>query len=698
MNVNEFAEQIVFGTTLEDKLLVPGKLSFEKSASVDVERLIVPGRPDGLQMSMDPGANAQPPGDHQLENEKSRGRLLHFLANHELLATELMALVLLKFPDAPKAFRQGVLVTLQEEQEHTRMYLRRMKECGVEFGSFPLSGQFWRVVEPMGSPMDFVSRLSLTFEQANLDYSQHFANVFKRIGDLSTSQLLQKIYEDEIGHVKHGLHWFRQWKNPEQSDWEAYQESLAFPMSPQRGRGSGCEFNRQGREKAGLGDHFIDAIELFRQSRGRAPTVRWFDPSAEAELAGGVSLKESQLLEQLGRDLELVMVPMSKQDDIVLVREPLSRAQLKHLIEAGFDLPEFTVFADLAKLKERKLHDFSPWAWTPGSRQLIEGLLASARHRPSDWKAGDVELYRKSWTTEKLPNWLTDAPEWFANIECSGISVSTIEEIEAGLAVIGTRGFSDAIFKVDLAASGRGQRRLACGRPLSREDQAWLNSVLRSHASTSDGEEGRGVGIVEPELDRLVDLSFLWSGADPDTDNAAKFLGWTRSRVAAGRRYQGTRLGTPFSDCDGSLKRFLLADRCRKLHETQAWLQSTLVRELEPRGFYGYFGVDAFVYKDSDGQLKLRPLVELNPRMTMGHVAKSMEKRLAPGVVAEFRIFTMSEWNNIAPKLDSIDLVKSNDGNLQSGVVKLGQLRENTKLFPLLLVGQQVIEKLKQGE
>ena len=201
MNITEFAEQIVFGTTLEDKLAVPGKLSFGPYPNAPgVETLIVPGRPDGLTMRHDAGGNLQPPSDDKLENESARGQLLHFLANHELLATELMALVLLKFPDAPRAFRQGVLVTLREEQEHTRMYIQRMKECGVELGQYPLSGQFWRIVEPMKSPMDFVSRLSLTFEQANLDYSLHFASIFRRIGDLDTADVLQQIYEDEIGH------------------------------------------------------------------------------------------------------------------------------------------------------------------------------------------------------------------------------------------------------------------------------------------------------------------------------------------------------------------------------------------------------------------------------------------------------------------------------------------------------------------
>lgn len=45
-----------------------------------------------------------------------RGRLPHFFANHELLATEIMALARLRFPDAPAAVRGGVWQTLKDEQ------------------------------------------------------------------------------------------------------------------------------------------------------------------------------------------------------------------------------------------------------------------------------------------------------------------------------------------------------------------------------------------------------------------------------------------------------------------------------------------------------------------------------------------------------------------------------------------------------
>ena len=51
------------------------------------------------------------------------------IMNSSLL--ELMALALLKFPDAPESFRTGLLNTLKEEQIHTRIYMHRMKQCGL---------------------------------------------------------------------------------------------------------------------------------------------------------------------------------------------------------------------------------------------------------------------------------------------------------------------------------------------------------------------------------------------------------------------------------------------------------------------------------------------------------------------------------------------------------------------------------------
>ena len=666
MNISEFAERIVFSNSLEEKLAAPGKLSFDRLSSSKLSHaksLRMPGRPSHLKMQHEPGRNIQPPGDDQLEDEKARGQLLHFLANHELLATELMALVLLKFPNAPRSFRQGILVTLQEEQQHTRMYLQRMKECGVDFGTWPVSGQFWRVVEPMDSPMDFVSRLSLTFEQANLDYSLHFASVFRRIGDTQTAGLLQKIYEDEIGHVQHGLHWFRQWKDPEKSDFDAWHNTLDFPMSPARARGPRNAFNRDGRRKAGLSDDFIDAVEVFGQSKDRSAVVRWFDPRAEAELAGHKDPK----LEQLGSELESLMVAMAKPDDVVMVRELPSTELRKHWVEVGIELPEFCLFDHQDELRNRKLNQIQPWAWTPKNERFISPIIDAVRHMPNPWNDSLLELYRKSWGSAALSRWTTDCelPSWMGGSECCGISVGKSSSLSNALMQIADRGFETAVFKPDLSSSGRGMHRI----------------------QTDSNQEKRfdceAVAVVEPCFERVADLSFLWQLMHNDE---AKFLGWTRPIVSKGGRYEGTLLGNPFFDCNAEVRQFLLAEKCQKLKATATWLEERLLPELRSRNFRGNFGVDAFVYRDRDSKLKIRPFVELNPRTTMGHVGLALEKRVVPGTSARLRILTQSQYRAQRNELESRSVKLTNRNRWSSGVVWFGERSNDAMLIPCVTI------------
>ena len=188
IELRDLAERILFATTLDEKLHCPEVVTDERPGP-PVATPPAPGRPQELRFKDHPSVRADFPGLHRLEQERERGRLLHFFANHELLATELMALVLLRFPEAPAAFRRGVFQTLKDEQLHTRLYLERMRQCGIQFGEIPVSGYFWRTVAPMENPMDYVAGLSLTFEQANLDFCRHFAQGFKSVGDGETSAL-----------------------------------------------------------------------------------------------------------------------------------------------------------------------------------------------------------------------------------------------------------------------------------------------------------------------------------------------------------------------------------------------------------------------------------------------------------------------------------------------------------------------------
>ena len=403
MELCEFAGRVLFAATLEEKLLRPADITDERPGPALVAPA-APGRPPDLQFKITGAARDSFPGTKNLEQENERGRLLHFFANHELLATELMALTLLKFPDAPAAFRKGVLRTLQEEQEHTRLYIERMRGCGVEFGELPVSGYFWRCVSPMEHPIDYVSSLCLTFEQANLDFAQHFSRSFAIVGDADSAKLLEKIYRDEIGHVAYGLKWFRRWKNPAESDWDAFCRTLKYPLSPQRAKG--IALNIAGRRAAGIDPNFIAELNVYSQSKGRTPSVFVFNPFSEGRLAEGKTFNPAKHQAQLARDLENLPQFLCRQDDIVLTGRKPSVEFLSRIKQAGFPLPEFVVMDDAPDLQSRKLGSLRPWAWGPDSFELLKPLFTSVtgekRTDQQRFNDGIAQLYSKSWSANFL--------------------------------------------------------------------------------------------------------------------------------------------------------------------------------------------------------------------------------------------------------------------------------------------------------
>ncbi|MCE2827201.1 MAG: ferritin-like domain-containing protein, partial [Verrucomicrobium sp.] len=481
MEVREFAERILCATTLEEKLIDPpaGRLTDERPGPA-WDREVEPGRPAELRFkaagSGRPGGEAARrasaagfPGLHGLGDEAGRGRVLHFFANHELLATELMALVLLRFPDAPPAFRRGVVHTLREEQEHVRLYLDRMKACGIAFGSLPVSGYFWRSVAPMRHPMDFVTGLSLTFEQANLDFARVFSRAFAEAGDPETAALLRRILHDEIGHVAHGLKWFRQWKDPMASDWDAFRGALRVPLSPQRAKG--VEFNAEARRAAGLDPDFIARLDLFARSKGRTPRVFLFNPLAEGFIARGPGFTPAAPARQLARDLACLPQFLARRDDVVIVPEAPAPDFLATLRSAGFEGPEFVVAPEGARLDEalgdRKLGGLRPWAWAPDSQArlapLFDQVTGDDAGPDGGFHAALAVLYSKAWSARFLEESHAELAQVFPALSPAGVIGRAVADLSGALGAIGefrARGFHRLVVKQALGLAGANAIRL----------------------------------------------------------------------------------------------------------------------------------------------------------------------------------------------------------------------------------------------
>ncbi len=608
MQMREAAERILFAETLEEKLRLAPKEARDDAPGPAITTPDKPGRPPELRIHPR-GVRVEFPGIHRLDDDRERGVMLHFLANHELLAAELMALVLLKFPDAPAEYRAGVYEAMREEQMHTRMYLRRMRECGIEFGELPVNDYFWRVIAPMETPVDFVTRLNLTFEQANLDFSRHYAGLFRQAGDSATAAVLEKIYQDEIGHVGHGVKWFRRWKERGGSDWDAYRKSLVFPLSPARAKGV-APFNAEGRRLAGLDEDFIRNLEVCDLSRGRTPVVHWFNPNAEAHaMPGRYQPTKTELA--LEEDLEMLVAGWCRKDDVAILRRPPRPEHLAELKRAGFDLPGLV---SAAELRERKLGGLRPWAWSPDASGLSRDLAGNiSRRMPWRWR-------------EPLP------PEWFSKeigirleerLEPGkehGRICRTVEEALEAIRPLLEEG--QALAKAAFSHAGRGHRRINLESP-AEATRNWLRNTIASHGSV----------IIERWRERVADFSALY---EMDAQGRAELVGLTVMENDAAGRFLGSRVSPKWASMlEPEIAAFLHRE-ARVMEWYQRKIPSVLAGLLP--GYTGPLGVDAMVHRRPDGKLALRPVVELNVRMTMGRVALELLGKSAPNRNGRLRI------------------------------------------------------------
>lgn len=662
MQMREAAERVLMAETLEEKLWLPPVDALDDAPGRGIATPAGPGRPVELRI-VEKGVRADFPGVNRLDEERERGKMMHFLANHELLAAELMALVLLKFPDAPKEYRAGVYEAMREEQMHTLMYLRRMKECGVSFGELPVNDYFWRLIAPMKTPLEFVTRLNLTFEQANLDFSKHYAALFRQVGDGATAGVLEKIYLDEIGHVGHGVKWFRRWKDQGETDWKAFQKSMVFPFSAAKAKGL-APFNAEGRKLAGLDDEFIRELEVCEQSRGRTPVVHWFNPNAELQVAAGrrgVKFFPKKMSASMEEDCEMVMLAWCRQDDITLMRKPPSNEHLAYLKRAGFRLPEIVA---MGALNERKLGGMRPWAWSPDAAELLRGNASQVSPSVAwQWR----EAMPAEWLSKEIGVRLL---ERLGVVERGDIC----RTVEAAMTVIISMLESGRVLvKGAFGCAGRDHLRVDAGE----ETQAgeWVTRVLADH----------GCVVVERWRERVADFSVLYEMDDDKVD----LVGMTVMENDERGRFLGSRVAPKWGSLlDPEVAAFLYREA-----QVMDWYQEkipTVLSEILP-GYVGPLGVDAMVFREVDGTLGWSPVVELNVRMTMGRVALELMGKSRPGSAGCLRILRKG-------RVSGEELLELQQGSLLGGKVLLSDPQQAREFLVVWQVDASITKEANHSE
>lgn len=633
--IEEAATRVLFSTNLEEKLrparVISSRGNEESSRPLSSEGL-EPGRPDHLRFAGSDAKRPALPSSPGLVDDRNRGVLLHFFANHELLAAELMALALLRFPDAPGAFRSGLMQTLAEEQRHTRWYLNRLEKCGVEFGEYPLNRFFWDAVSTMTCPLDYVSRLCLTFEQANLDYARHYSEILAEAGDDHSAAILRRIYEDEISHVGYGLHWFRKWKSPDSTDWEALEKNLVFPLSPSRAKGNGTRFNDEGRKEAGFDDDYIRQLALFERSKGRTPNVFYFNPEAENRIGAlPAPYHPTKRVLSIVEDLELLAAFLARRDDVALLRALPSSAHIEKLRRAGLVLPELEALTSSGCLdedslmKKRKIHRFRPWAVAPDLPETFpEFAPGITGDRSSSWLESDRELFSKVVQAQRFRSWFGES-----------IPVRSDEDVRLALDHFGSPETRPLFLKRAFSTAGQGARQISLGELRSLASRPLGESILRE-----------GGFLLEPLHERVFDFSIQLEAHSDGIRN----LGPVEQIIAPTGGYRGSICVPKFcSGLDPEIARFLMTKALPRYEEGSEFLEE-IHRWAKEHHYEGPIGIDSYLYRSESGELSHRVACELNVRYTMGRVAWELRKQIAPGHGLRFDI---GKATNLAPGDDS---------------------------------------------
>lgn len=219
----------------------------------------VPGRPQRPAL-VRPSALKQ----RSVTTRQGRAALIHALAHIELNAVDLALDLVWRFAGMPMAFYADWLSVARDEALHFQLLHAHLKALGQVYGDFPAHNGLWEMAH--STRHDLLARLALvprTLEARGLDASPAIKQKLLAVGDQEGARILDRILEDEIGHVRLGNTWYRELCRQRGLAPIATYASLAQAYGAPRLRGP---LNLEARRAAGFDEEELASLNAFVQS------------------------------------------------------------------------------------------------------------------------------------------------------------------------------------------------------------------------------------------------------------------------------------------------------------------------------------------------------------------------------------------------------------------------------------------------
>lgn len=386
----------------------------------------------------------------------------------------------------------------------------------------------------------------------------------------------------------------------------------------------------------------------------RAPGVFVFNPFAEGYIACGHAFTPVRHQARLAEDLGNLPQFLCDPDDIVLLGKRPSVPFLEGLARAGFPLPEFVELSKgridpAGSLGQRRFGKLRPWAWGPDTVKLLEPLFARLTGGAGDtsryFNDDIAKLYSKAWSADFLRKVMAYgraehrvSPAGFSPLAsrlCSerevGVAADTLEGVIEAVAAIRGQGHHRVVVKEAYGLAGHNAIRLWEPDILPAQ-RRWLAHAL-SHGCPL---------VVEPWLERELDFSVQLE-MGPRGLELCGFTGLMNDRKG---QFLANWAEPDYGRClPAKVNAFFEApsdveDLFQRVYKE---IISLLESELQQVGFSGPVSIDAFIYRTAQGDCRLKPVVEINPRYTMGRLTLELMKHTVPGSYGLFRLLNRGQ-------------------------------------------------------
>ena len=241
-----------------------------------------------------------------------------------------------------------------------------------------------------------------------------------------------------------------------------------------------------------------------------------------------------------------------------------------------------------------------PWGWGRQSRSVADALHKAGVDVtgtiPSAPAVRTVAARSFSHTLEQETDTL---PQGTARVESPGDLEVAFRQLPPGC--------DRWVIKAELGSSAR-ERVVGHGREPDLRAVGWVRKALQRD----------GCVYLEPWLDRVREFGLqfdLLPGGD------VNLAGCTELLCGADGRYLGSRFELfpeelPNDVCAGGQTLDMVREAAHRVAEC---------------GYTGPLGIDVLWYRTTSGHIAVRPLMDLNPRWTMGRLSLSLRRFLQPG-------------------------------------------------------------------